>query len=337
MEDAVEDAVDEPARLGGAVPLGQFEGLVDGDPGRDLGAEHHLVGSQAKDVAVDGRHAVQPPVLGELGDQGVDPLLVLLHAGDQPFGELAELAIAQQPALDELADLLGSNPRVLLHLVENLKGDFTASGSSRHDRIISHHFGHAVTASARLATRGTIDRLTIDRSPRSSLIRSGRSAGVERPVGNSVPWDSIRVGIVRDARCVLGFLDSLLPCRMIRQVGPGRKGGRGVVWCRVAGGGWRVSMLDAYPAVFAAVMVGPAMSEWRVSSRPPRTAPAPRPLCGRRHPDSRRHTTRGCRHPRSRHESGRVRHDFCKRSTLSNRGEIAAGRGSSDPDRPRSP
>jgi len=34
--EAVEDAVDEPARLGGAVPLGELQGLVDGNLGGNV-------------------------------------------------------------------------------------------------------------------------------------------------------------------------------------------------------------------------------------------------------------------------------------------------------------
>src|SRR5262249_57862369 len=128
LEDPVEDAVDESARLGGGVPLGQLERLVEGDPRRYLGAVEHLVSPQPQDVAVDGRHAIEPPVLGDLGDHGIDPRLVLLDPGDQSLGELAELAIAQEPALDEPADFLEGNPGILLDLVEDLEGDFTASG-----------------------------------------------------------------------------------------------------------------------------------------------------------------------------------------------------------------
>jgi hypothetical protein len=42
---------------------------------------------------------------------------MLLDARDQPLGELAELAIAQEPTLDEEADLFGGGPGVLLNLV----------------------------------------------------------------------------------------------------------------------------------------------------------------------------------------------------------------------------
>ena len=137
LEDPVEDAVDEPARLGGAVPLGQLERLVDGDLGRDLGAEEHLVGAQPEDVAVDGGHAVEPPVLGHLRDHLVDLGLVLPDAGDQVLGELDELVVAQEPPVDELADLGDGHAGVLLDLVEHLEGDFTASGASRHDQRAS--------------------------------------------------------------------------------------------------------------------------------------------------------------------------------------------------------
>ena len=109
-QEPVEDAVDEPARLGGAVPLGQLERLVDGDLGRHVGAEQHLVSPEPEDVAVDGGHPVEPPVLGHLGDQRVDPGLVLLDPRDQALGELDELLVAEEPALDEPADLRRGHP-----------------------------------------------------------------------------------------------------------------------------------------------------------------------------------------------------------------------------------
>ena len=43
-------------------------------------AEEHLVGPEPQDVAVDGGHPVEPPVLGDLGDHRVDPGLMLLDA-----------------------------------------------------------------------------------------------------------------------------------------------------------------------------------------------------------------------------------------------------------------
>ena len=94
----------------GAIALGQLERLVDRDLGGDVGAVEHLVCSQPEDVAVDRGHAVDSPVLGHLGDQRVDPALVRLDPGDQAPGELTELRVAKQPALDEPANLLGASP-----------------------------------------------------------------------------------------------------------------------------------------------------------------------------------------------------------------------------------
>ena len=62
---------------------------------------------------------------------------MLLDAGDQVLGELDELLVAQEPPVDELANLFGGDPGVLLDLVQHLEGDFTASGSSRHDQLAS--------------------------------------------------------------------------------------------------------------------------------------------------------------------------------------------------------
>lgn len=41
-DDTIEDSVDEGVRLVGAVGLGQFDGLVDGDPDRNLSDKEHF-------------------------------------------------------------------------------------------------------------------------------------------------------------------------------------------------------------------------------------------------------------------------------------------------------
>ncbi len=68
----VEDAVDERGRVGRAVAAGQLDGLVEGDVGRRVGRVQQFVGAQAEDVAIDGGHARQPPVLGGRGQPPVD-------------------------------------------------------------------------------------------------------------------------------------------------------------------------------------------------------------------------------------------------------------------------
>ena len=64
-------------------------------------------------------------------------VLMLLDAVDQPLRKLAELAILQKAPLDETANLIGGHPGILLDLVQDLEGDLTASGSSRHDQVAS--------------------------------------------------------------------------------------------------------------------------------------------------------------------------------------------------------
>ena len=111
LQHSVEDAIDESARLGGAIPLGQLKRLVDGDLGGYLGAEQHFVGPKAENIAVDCGHSVQPPVLGDLGDHRVDPRLMLLDAVDQRLCKLAEFAILQKSPLNETANLIGETRR----------------------------------------------------------------------------------------------------------------------------------------------------------------------------------------------------------------------------------
>src|SRR5215470_4728976 len=68
LVNAVEDAVDETARLPGAELLRDLDGLVDGDLGRDLALLEQLVHGEPQDVAIDDRHPVEIPVLGVLRD-----------------------------------------------------------------------------------------------------------------------------------------------------------------------------------------------------------------------------------------------------------------------------
>ena len=72
---------------------------------------------------------------------------MLLDAGRERLSKLAELSVCQKPALDESADLLQSDSRILLDLVQDLKCDFTASRSSRHHQVAFTPPGHAATAS----------------------------------------------------------------------------------------------------------------------------------------------------------------------------------------------
>src|SRR5207253_3878619 len=66
LADAVEDAVDEAARLLGTELLCDLERLVDRHLGRHVGRPQELVDALPENVAVHDRHAVEAPVLGEL-------------------------------------------------------------------------------------------------------------------------------------------------------------------------------------------------------------------------------------------------------------------------------
>jgi len=110
-------------------------GLVDRDLGGDLRAEEHLERPQPQDVAVDGGHPVEPPVLRRVGDQLIDFGTVRVDASDQALSELDQLSVAPESALDEPANLVGGKPGVLLGLVEHLERDLASSGSSSHDRL----------------------------------------------------------------------------------------------------------------------------------------------------------------------------------------------------------
>jgi hypothetical protein len=81
--DGVENAVDELDGFLAGESAGELEGFVDGDGGGSAG-EGHLVYGQTQDVAVDGGHALHPPVLGVLGD-------AIVQFGDVLDGALNEV------------------------------------------------------------------------------------------------------------------------------------------------------------------------------------------------------------------------------------------------------
>jgi hypothetical protein len=155
LKHSIEDAVNESARLRGAVPFGQLESLVDGDLCGHLGPKQHFIGSEAEDVAVDCRHPIESPVFGDLGDHRVNPRLMFFDAVDQPMSKLAEFVVFQEPPLDETANLIGRYRGILLDLVQDLESDFAASGTSRHDQVASPFEIHAAIALAETVARGT--------------------------------------------------------------------------------------------------------------------------------------------------------------------------------------
>src|SRR5438034_11281739 len=91
--DAVEDAVDEAARLARAELLGDLDRLVDDDLRRRVRAPAELVDGETEDVAIDHGHPVEVPVLREARDDVVDLALARLRAADDRVGELARVLV----------------------------------------------------------------------------------------------------------------------------------------------------------------------------------------------------------------------------------------------------
>src|SRR4051794_10739849 len=67
LADLAQHAVHEPARVVGRVALGQVARFADGHPERDLGPPAELEDGDAQEVAVDDRHPLDRPPVGELG------------------------------------------------------------------------------------------------------------------------------------------------------------------------------------------------------------------------------------------------------------------------------
>src|SRR5829696_6177032 len=118
--DVGQDAVHEPARVGGGQQLGQLDGLVEDDRRRYLGPGGQLEGGQAEQVTVDQRHPLDRPVLGGVGDAGVqlrkepgDPVDQLDGVGVGGAG-LAVVAVAGQH--------LGHRPPQQVGLEQDVEG-----------------------------------------------------------------------------------------------------------------------------------------------------------------------------------------------------------------------
>src|ERR1051326_2034647 len=151
--DAIENAVDEPARLRGAELLGDLDGLVDHDLGGRLRAPAHLVAGEPQDVAVDGRHPLEVPVLGEPRDDVVDLLLRRLRAAHELVRELARVVVERVPR----PELRRLRPGVALplevQLVEELERDFTRLAPPCHRRAARTKAAISSAASAASAPR----------------------------------------------------------------------------------------------------------------------------------------------------------------------------------------
>src|SRR5437879_13325787 len=90
--DAVEHAVDEPARLRRAELLGDLDGLVDGDLARHRGLAEQLVDGHPQYIAADHGHAVAVPVPPALGDDRVERRPLRPDRAPQPAADYARSA-----------------------------------------------------------------------------------------------------------------------------------------------------------------------------------------------------------------------------------------------------
>src|SRR5262245_46245657 len=170
--DAVEDAVDEAARLTGPELLGDLDGLVDDDLGRGVGAPAELVDREAQDVAVDDRHAVEVPVFGEAGDGLVDARSRRHRPAYELVGKLARLAVEGMKAPELVGLGRGIGLTLQVQLIQKLQGDLpgfappTARATHRRFRA----------ASRGLAGRRRPARAAARDVPTNSAISSAASA-----------------------------------------------------------------------------------------------------------------------------------------------------------------
>src|SRR5208282_6624607 len=109
--DGVEDSVDELDGLGGGEAAGDLQRFVDDDGARGFGEAEEFGYAGAQDVAIDGCHALQAPVLGVALEELAD-LVVALHGdAEDVVGEVADAvleiaALSPESFLDVLDGLL---------------------------------------------------------------------------------------------------------------------------------------------------------------------------------------------------------------------------------------
>src|SRR5215470_730723 len=130
--DAIEQAVDESARLLGPELLGDLDRLVDRDLRRHLGRPQELVDRQPEDVAVDDGHPLEVPVLRELRDRVIDLRLVRLHAADERIAEGTRVVVDGMPRPELLVVRNRIVVAVEVELVQELEGDLAGLPALAH-------------------------------------------------------------------------------------------------------------------------------------------------------------------------------------------------------------
>src|SRR6185295_13303102 len=185
--DAIEKSVDEPAGLPGAELLGDLEGLVDRDLGRNLHHPHQLEHALAEDIAIHHRHAVEIPVLGELRDDLVDLLLMLLGAPHQRLDEAAHLAVHRVPGPELVQVGLGAGRVLQVELVEQLGRQLARLPALAHQRVRAvprrAWSQPAISSTARAASA---PRLPTEPPARSQACSSVLAVITPKPMGTPV-------------------------------------------------------------------------------------------------------------------------------------------------------
>jgi hypothetical protein len=128
----VEDTVDEGRRVLAAEAAADLDRLVDGDRGGDVGPREELEGGEAQEVQVDAREPRQPPVLGALGDERVDPRLFRTHALHELAREALHLVAALEVRPEEREAALAVPLLGRIELVERLQRQLACLASDPH-------------------------------------------------------------------------------------------------------------------------------------------------------------------------------------------------------------
>src|SRR5882724_1623868 len=179
---AIEQAVDEPARLLGAELLGDLDGFVDRDLRRHVRHPQELVDGEPKDVAVDDGHPIEIPVLGELHDGVVDLRLIRLRAPDERVGKRTRVVVHGMARPEFLVVWERIVVAIEVELIQELERDFAGFPALTHwsgDREIGSDRGWPETDACGSDTPTS----TRANSTRANSTRGGLTPG--GPTGGS--------------------------------------------------------------------------------------------------------------------------------------------------------
>jgi hypothetical protein len=134
LAQAIQNAVDEGGRIGGAVTASQLDCFIEGDTGGSVAGEKQLEGAEAENVAIDTRHSHQAPVFRCSAKALINALLVSQDSVVEDQAELLKACFVQ-PIAHEPLNRSAIDIRVVVTLEQQLQGNFASARAGSHGSI----------------------------------------------------------------------------------------------------------------------------------------------------------------------------------------------------------